>query len=139
MRFEFFVSSAAVTAIASLVSALLSAWIAKKTAESTANKEIVKMKLSWEREDIVSSDEEFAEMVKAVAKVCDFYCLDNQQDAIGKVASIRSKEYGQLGDVLDDLYAAVKSENFDAANMYLTSAINQKRELKSSCFDDSKV
>ena len=139
MKFEFFISSTAITVIASLVSAIISSLIAKRTAESTANKEIEKMRLSWEHEDIVSSDEEFAEMVKAVAKVCDYYCLDNQQDAIGKVASIRSKERGQLGDALDNLYNAVKAENFDAANMYLTFAIDHKRYPASSRSDDSKV
>ena len=132
MKFEFYVSSAVVTAFATVISSVISSWIAKRAAESAANKEIEKMKLGWEREDIVSSDEEFAEMAKAVAKVIDYNTFANRQDAIGKVAAIRSKEYGELGEILDQLYAAVKAENDKSANVQLSMAIDKKRSLKLS-------
>lgn len=143
MTIRIYISAAIISAIITVVGNIISAKIAQRTALKTAqeatNQEIKKLEKTWEREDIVSSDEDFAEMVKAVAKVCDYYCLDNQQDAISKVASIRSKERGRLGDTLDDLYQAVKAEDFDAANMYLTFAIDYKRYPQLSRSEDSKV
>ena len=67
MSFGFFISSAAVTAIATAASAIIAAIVAKRTAEITANKEIEKLKLSWAREDAVASDTDFNEMSKSVA------------------------------------------------------------------------
>lgn len=140
MKFEFFISSAVVTAIASLVSAVISALISKRTAENTANKEIEKLKLGWEREDIISSDEEFAEMARSVSQAIDYCNFSNKQEAIGLVASVRSKEYGELGVILDRLYCAIKSENLTEANEQLSKAIDKKRSLKSvSRSEDRKI
>lgn len=142
MKFEFFISSAAITAIASLVSAIISAYIAKRTAETTANKEIEKMELKWAREDIVSSDTEFGEMSRAVAKLFHYGHgdINIEQEAIGQIAYVRSKEHGELGQILDELYSAVKNSDYIVGEELLAKAISKKREIKlSSGSDDRSV
>lgn len=108
-----------------------SALISYAISRSTANKEIEKLQLSWEREDIISSDDEFADMTGAVAKYVSHNTSSNQRDAIERVASVRSKEAGTLGRLLDELYIDVKSSNIHNADIHLSQVIDQKREAKS--------
>ena len=108
-----------------------SALISYAISRSTANKEIEKLQLSWEREDIISSDDEFADMTGAVAKYVSHNTSSNQRDAIERVASVRSKETGTLGRLLDELYIDVKSNNINDADIHLSQVIDQKREAKS--------
>lgn len=110
---------------------LLSAVIAFFVSRSTANKEIEKMKLSWDHEDTVSSDDDFAEMAALVSK---FVCLSTggwQPDALSKVAEVRSRESGRLGDILDKLYVCIGQEHYRETDALLTEAITEKRKLKS--------
>lgn len=96
------------------------------------------MKLTWEREDIVSSDDEFAEMASAVAKFVQTNSVSYQRTAMEKVAAIRSKEVGTLGQLLDDLYRDLQSGVSTSADARLTQVINQKREAKSKCKTSSR-
>lgn len=72
MTIEIIISSAVVGAVISLIGSIITAKIAQKTAikaaQEATNQEIKKMERTWEREDIVSSDEEFAAMAEAVGK-----------------------------------------------------------------------
>lgn len=68
-------------------------------------------------------------MANAVAKFINYNNFDNQQNTIGKVAAIRSKERGELGNILDQLYAAVKDDAPKSANTYLSDAISKKRSI----------
>lgn len=134
MNFEIVISSAIVSAIISVLGNIITAKIAQRTAEKTAqqtaNREIEKMELTWKREDFVSSDDEFAEMASASARFVHGSSDSAQRDALEKVASVRSKENGEIGRILDDLYAQIRSGNQDAANDSLTKAINEKRSTK---------
>lgn len=131
MNFEFFISSAAVASITALASAIISAIVAKRTAEITANKEIEKLKLSWEREDAVSSDTDFNEMSKAVAMLLHYDSgdLEMERDAVGKIAFLRAREGGELGSVLDKLHAAVNASDFETADQLLSEAISIRRVI----------
>lgn len=139
MSFGFFVSSAAVTAIATAASAIIAAIVAKRTAEITANKEIEKLKLSWAREDAVASDTDFNEMSKSVAMLLHYDSgdLNMERDAVGKIAFLRAREDGELGSVLDQLQAAVNASDFEAANRLLSSAITIRRERSAKGSGDS--
>ena len=139
MNFEFFISSAAVTAIATAASAIIAAIVAKRTAEITANKEIEKLKLSWAREDAVASDTHFNEMSKSVAMLLHYDSgdLNMERDAVGKIAFLRAREDGELGSVLDQLQAAVNASDFEAANRLLSSAITIRRERSAKGSGDS--
>lgn len=110
---------------------VFSALISYAISRSTANKEIEKMELTWEREDVVSSDDEFAEMASAVAKFVTHNSGVNQRAAMEQVAAVRSKETGVLGRLLDELYIEVQSGVAYNADIRLSQVIDQKRESKS--------
>lgn len=134
MYIKIIVSSAVISAVITFIGTVISAREARKSAKETAqeiaNKEIEKMKLSWQREDMVTSDEEFAEMASVVAKFCAFATGGWSDEAIERVAAIRSKESGILGQIMDDLYSSIKYNRFQEADMHLTAAINEKRRIK---------
>ncbi|MGM9563758.1 MAG: hypothetical protein ACI3VQ_06740 [Faecousia sp.] len=122
-----------ICALIAVAGTALSAWVSWFVSRSTANKEIEKMQLAWEREDVVSSDDEFAEMAAGVAEFVQAYSAFYQRNALAKVAAIRSKETGELGKLLDDLYDAIKSCDYSRTNLTLSEVINEKRNAKSKC------
>lgn len=135
MTFKIFISSAIVsvivTAIGNIIIQKMANRSAEKTARDAAANEIEKMQLTWNREDTVSSDDEFAEMAAVVSKWSLWKNGAWEADAIEKIASIRAKETGVLGDLVDELYNCVNSEMYEKADKVLTKAINERRRLKS--------
>lgn len=119
---------ALITAAGVLISAIISYGISR----FTANKEVEKMQLVWDREDIVSSDDEFAEMASTVAKFVQYPISVHQREAMGRVAAIRSKEQGTLGILLDQLYQNINEGNTRQTDSQLSKVIQQKREAKSN-------
>lgn len=136
MTFKIFISSAIISAfitmIGSIITAKISQKTAVKTAEKTANREIEKMERTWQREDIVSSDEEFAEMASAVASFVHMSNGAFSLDAAKAVAAIRSKETGELASTLDLLYNSIQADDYQKTDMLLSEAISEKRKIKSS-------
>lgn len=134
MTIKVFVSAAVVSAIITLIGNIIAAKIAQKTAlktaQETTNQEIKKLEKTWEREDIISSEDEFSAMANAVARYIHRDTTTNASEAVGLVASVRSKEYGELGQILDTLYDALASRDTVRANDALTKAINKKREIR---------
>lgn len=134
MTFKIFISSAVISAIVAALGNIIAAKIAQKTAketaQETANKEIEKLERTWEREDLVSSDEEFAEMATKVSAFVYFADGTGGLDALKTIAAIRSKEKGEIACMLDRLYTAVHRDNYQDADDLLTSAINEKRRIK---------
>ena len=134
MKLTFYISAAVMCAIITVIGNIISAKIAQKTAEKTAretaNKEIEKMERTWECEDLVSSDEEFAEMASLVSSFT--YVQDGfaALDSVKKIAEIRSKESGDIAEILDKLYNAVVNEDYAQADRLLTAAIAEKRKIK---------
>lgn len=116
--------------IIAAVGTALSATISWCISRSTANKELQKLKLAWEREDLVSSDDEFAAMASAVALFVQSNRWESQGDAMKAIAAVRSKEYGEISDSLDALYLAVNKRSPEDADKYLAIVIEQKRESK---------
>lgn len=134
MTIEIIISSAVVGAVISLIGSIITAKIAQKTAikaaQETTNQEIKKLERTWEREDIVSSDEEFAAMAGAVGRFIHRTSYENGEDATEKVAAIRSKEYGTLGSILDCLHKSLDARDYERAERELSKAIDEKRRLK---------
>ena len=120
-----------VTTTGMLISAVISWFISRQT----ANKEIEKLHLTWNREDVISSDEEFAEMVKAVAKYDNHRTELYRIEAIALVGSVRSKEYGELGCNLDALYDPISNNHICRLSEALSKVINQKRKNKGYNFN----
>lgn len=123
-------STEVICALISVGGALLSALISYGVSRSTANKEVERMRLTWEREDVVSSDDEFAAMSSSVAKFVQSGRTSCQQAAMAEIAAIRSKESGNLAYLLDDLYFAVQSGNIGNSDVCLTKVIDEKRDTK---------
>lgn len=124
-------TSEVICTLITVAGVIISALISYAISRSTANKEIEKMQMSWEREDVISSDDEFANMAGSVAKFINHNAPSNQRNAIEQVASVRSKETGVLGRLLDELYMDINYGNVNDADIHLSQVIDQKREAKS--------
>lgn len=125
------------------ISGLLS-WFVSRT---SATKEIEKLKLTWEHENSVTSDDEFADMVAAVALCIQEKLPASFDSAISRVAAVRSKERGSLANRLDDLYHILfdispnsgivdfygrdYQEQLRKVNECLSQVIEEKRKNKS--------
>lgn len=124
-------STEIITTIIATAGVIFSGLISWYISRFTTKKEIEKMRLTWEREDTVSSDEEFADMASSVITyvMCENEFL--RTPAMSNIAAIRAKETGRIADTLDQLYNAVLMGNRSMSNQLLTEIINQKREQKS--------
>lgn len=121
-------STEAIVALIAAAGTIGSALIAWLVARSTAAKEIEKMKMQWARDDIVSSEEEFTEMVSTVSAYLHSFAPNTK--AVSAVASLRSKENGDLAVLLDKLYADLAAGNTPHAktDADLSKVIEEKRK-----------
>lgn len=118
-------------AIISFAGIVLSSLLSWFISRFTANKELEKLELLWKREDVVSSDDEFAEMAEAVASYCADCRPTTRRIAMEKAAFTRSKEFGDLALCLDLLYVAIMNNQPELADQRLTKVIEEKRKAKS--------
>ena len=125
------ISSETICALISLTGLFVSGFLSFLVARFSIKKEIEKMQLLWEREDVIASDDEFAEMVSAVAAYIQSPYPPEATTAASKIAGIRSKETGTLALKLDQLYRNVSFQNLNAIDSSLTEVINEKRKRKS--------
>ena len=116
--------------IISFAGVFISSLVAWFVSRSTANKELEKLRLTWKREDIVSSDDEFAELASAVARFLRSDTPHNFTDASAKSAALRAKESGSLGACLDRLYISISDRNKQEIERALTAVIEEKRQAK---------
>lgn len=122
-----------------LAGAALSVLVSFLTAKLTLSKEIEKMMLQWERDDIVSSEEEFAEMAASVAKYVDKNVSSYKSDAVVHIAAIRAKENGELASLLDNLYHVTLKGEHAKVDSALTAVIENKRtKVQNYIIDDGK-
>lgn len=119
-----------ICALIALSGTLISALISWFVSRSTANKEVEKLKLTWEREDVVSSDDEFAKMASSVASYIQCNNSHYHREAMSSTAAIRSKETGELGVLLDNLYNAIEQNSVFETSRALTEVIKKKREAR---------
>lgn len=134
MDWQAIISSAVISTVITVIGSVIVAHISRKTAigtaKETANREMEKLERTWDRDDVVSSDDEFAEMAALVSK---FICYESEAwlvEALSKVAEVRSRESGTLGNILDSLYISIERRQYQETDTVLTCAINEKRRLK---------
>lgn len=120
----------AISTVISALGVILSAGVSLLVARSTAANEIKKMQLSWEREDSVTSDDEFTAMVSAAIKYANTEDDDLMIDTLQKVASLRAKSVGEIAKTYDLLYLAVQRSNYTGIDKTLTELLNQKRDAQ---------
>lgn len=142
MDWQTIISSAVISTIITVIGSVIVAHISRKTAvetaKETASHELEKLERTWDHDDIVSSDDEFAEMAALISK---FVCLATGAwniEALSKVAEVRSRESGNLGNILDTLYVSIEQCNYSETNALLTKAIDEKRRLKQTAKTSAK-
>lgn len=114
----------------SLVGIVFSGVLSFLVAKSSASKEIDKLKLTWKREDVVSSETDFSEMVSSVAVYAKTLSIDDMNTATKWVAKIRAQESGALGDLLDGLYNQLRDPIVFELEDTLSEIIKEKRQRK---------
>ena len=111
-------------------SAIVSAVIAFLVSRYTLKKETEKMKLSWDREDSIASEDDFKSMAEAVAAYLAYNSQTNQHTALAKVAGIRATETRIFAEELDELYNHIRRDNTSAAEDLLSKIIEHKRKIQ---------
>lgn len=114
----------------SLVGIVFSGVLSFLVAKSSASKEIDKLKLTWKREDVVSSDADFSEMVSSVAVYAKTLSITDMNTATKWVAKIRAQERGKLGELLDLLYLQLQEPLSSRMEDTLSEIIQEKRKRK---------
>lgn len=122
-----------ITLCGTIISAVISWFVSRYS----TNKEIEKLKLTWEREDVVSSDDEFAAMISDIAELIFYDCPEQKRETLSKVAAARSKESGTLATSLDDIYYAIREDDKREMERVLFYLIEEKRKAKRNA--DAKV
>lgn len=125
-----------VYALISLAGAVVSSVLAYFISKSSAQREIEKMRIGWEREDSLSSDEEFTEMVIAVTRYISSKEKADEIVALEKINSLRSKELGELFFQLNLMQRIINIRDLDGQPDFqfldecLSDAIKQRRKSK---------
>ncbi len=119
-----------------LAGAALSALVSFFVAKFSSEREIKKMKLEWEHQDVISSDEDFSDMAVAVSRFVQAQTSKTHTEAITAITKIRAKEYGEIADSLDALYAAIGRRgvgyypDLQRIDNLLSEILKQKRNAK---------
>ena len=113
-----------------LAGIVLSSIISFLVARLGASQEIEQLKLTWKREDVVSSESDFSEMVSSVAVYAKTLRIDDMNTATKWVAKIRAQESGALGDLLDSLYDQLRDPVVSELEDTLSEIIKEKRKRK---------
>lgn len=119
-----------ISALIAAGGAVLSAFVAWFVSRAAANKEIDKLKLTWAREDVITSDEDFSTMCAAVSRYIHSQRYRDKSAAAALVAAVRSKESGVLAEKLDKLNRALLDNNSLSIDSCLTEVIDEKRKAK---------
>lgn len=108
-----------------LVSAIVSVYLAKKTAKV----EIEKLKAVWGHEKESALDAEFDKMVSSVSMYAKRPSLENFRDATNAVAVYQAKATGEMADAVDLLSSMISrdSHNPSAILAQLDAVIEIKR------------
>lgn len=116
-------------ALISLAGVIFSGALSLCVSRLTAKYESAMLRLQWQRDNDLSDDREFSEMVGAVVHFTFYPDASNLKiDAITRICSVRSVQSGALAQALDDLSAAVSCADIPSIQCHLESAIYHKRE-----------
>ena len=108
-----------ITIAGSVITVLISNRNAKIQARSTASDEVEKMTRTWQREDKLSSEEEFKAVCETIAAYLHDGTSDSQGEALVNIAGMRATTNGQLAEVLDGIYETIRDGNRQLAEKNL--------------------
>lgn len=110
---------------------VLSAIIAWAVAKHTANKEIEKLKATWEHDDTVSFRNRLSAMAEEtamyVARIAEGLSATNVT-ASAKISALRPLASGTLADALDQLALDIQDGTIHDIKQSLDAVIHQARE-----------
>lgn len=115
----------------SLIGIVISGVVSFLVAKLSASKEVDRLKLIWKREDIVSSESDFSEMVSAVSVYAKTFRISDMNNAVKWVSKIRAQENGKLGALLDNLYIQLQNPVASEMENTLSEIIKEKRQRNS--------
>lgn len=120
MTFRIFISSAVVTALATIISSI----IAKRTAEATANKELEKIKYELDHldkvraEDAVNKlDEEFSALISAINNYIFMPDLTSQAAAATAVTAFMRHNIAEMTVPLRQILEAIDHSQSDTVRL----------------------
>ena len=125
-------SSWLISSIISFVGVLISAAASVFAARLVSKREFKKLLLTWQREDLVSFDTAFSDMVSAVSAYAVRGGLEQRWDAVPKIAALSCLASGPLAESLDALSRAVYGSDLSAVRSSLDRAIHCYRDDKQS-------
>lgn len=97
---------------------------------TTASGELSKMKLTWEREDALSSGRELEELATLIYNYTTSENPYLRIPAMAKLASIRANETGDVSGLLDNLHVALSYQNKPESERLLSEIVVQLRKSK---------
>lgn len=127
----FFMTQEVLSGLFSLIGIVISGVVSFLVAKLSASKEVDRLKLIWEREDIVSSESDFSEMVSAVSVYAKTFRIGDMNNAVKWVSKIRAQENGKLGALLDNLYIQLQNPVASEMENTLSEIIKEKRQRNS--------
>lgn len=110
-----------VCSLISVLGVILSGLISYLTARRTAKMEMDKLRETWKREDSLSVDSEFSDMVKAVTRTYYSVYDDDKEDAVAKIFIVRSKCSLPISVLLDRMIPAIRSNDHETVTQLLRS------------------
>ena len=125
-------SSWLISSIISLSGVLISAAASVVAARLVSKREFKKLLLTWQREDLVSFDAAFSDMVSAVSAYAVRGGLEQRWDAVPKIAALSCRASGPLAESLDALSRAACGSDLSAVRSALDHAIHCYRDDKQS-------
>lgn len=117
----------AIISAAGVVASSVISWLISK---STANKEIRKMRMTWDHEKEIAYGENFAEMVSAVSLYINSRNIGDGYRALEAVSKLRAKESGALAKKLDTLHSKIEKNQFSDLDKCLSEVIEQNRKIE---------
>ena len=113
----------------SLIGVILSGALSLCVSRLTSKYEASRLRLQWQRDNDLTADREFSEMIGAVVHYTFFPTASNLKgEALTRVCSIRATQIGSLAASLDALSASIASGDVSMIQQTLESAIHYKRE-----------
>ena len=106
-------------ATAAIIATFVSLICSFATALLTTKRELKKMEFAANREDRTAEAKAFQEMSKAVSKCVYLPLTDYREETLSAIAVVRTFKGGYLGDLLDELCAAVSADDLAKAKEIL--------------------
>lgn len=119
-----------ICALISVSGVILSCVTSYLVSKVSSAKEIKKLRLELEHNDQSALSSELSEALASAARFSNYASSRNQNAASGKIAAVRSKYSGSVGELLDELYNAVVNGSPPEVDRVLALLVTEERNRK---------